>query len=114
MEQERAFFFDFLEHPFFDVREERVETLWESGIYRLERITSSGQSSDFYDQDEDEWVILLRGEAVVQMEDGRQRHLREGSLLFLPARLRHRVAATSEQCVWCCLFVRPEQGGDAR
>ncbi|WP_368641054.1 cupin domain-containing protein [Castellaniella ginsengisoli] len=66
---------------------------------RIERIVSHGQASppDFwYEQDEDEWVIVLQGAAVLQVEG----HdtlvtLKQGDHHWLPAGLRHRINSTA-------------------
>ena len=52
--------------------EEWVEVLVRSGDARLERIVSLGHAippGRWYDQDTSEWVVLLRGAAVLRFED---------------------------------------------
>ncbi len=66
---------------------------------RIERIVSHGQASPpgfWYDQDWDEWVIVLEGEAHLEIDgnDG-VLCLRRGDHAWLPAGCRHRVAYTS-------------------
>lgn len=89
---------------------ELFETLLEARGVRVERIVSSGQCSppDFwYDQEEDEWVALLSGRAVLEYENGERADLERGDWLLIPAHCRHRVAFTSEDpfCVWLAVFV---------
>jgi len=82
---------------------------------RVERIVSRGEASppDFwYDQDDDEWVLLAAGTATVAFEDRRVR-LRAGDWLFIPARCRHRVASTSKDAVWLAVFL-PGKAGKTR
>ena len=43
--------------------EEIVELLLKQKNVRIEKIVSDGHTSDWYDQEEDEWVCLLTGEA---------------------------------------------------
>ncbi|MDR0828368.1 MAG: cupin domain-containing protein [Desulfovibrio sp.] len=72
----------------------------------LQRIVSRGHRSgqDFwYEQDEDEWALVLEGEAGIGCADGREIFLSKGDSLFLPAKLRHRVLYTSDPCVWLTL-----------
>lgn len=90
---------------------ETVSELLARPNLRIERITSSGQiSDDWYDQDEDEWVILLTGTALLQIDGEKEpARLTAGDYLFLPARLRHKVIYTSEQCLWLCVFTPPGQ-----
>lgn len=76
---------------------------------RIERIVSTGQASpaDFwYDQDEHEWVLLLAGEAVLQLEDQTSVRLKPGDAIEIPAHQKHRVHWTSpnEPTVWLALF----------
>jgi len=71
----------------------------------IERIISSGQASpagEWYDQDRDEWVVLLQGIAEIAWEDGRQQQLIAGDWLMIPAHERHRVVWTSPEpnCIW--------------
>ena len=74
---------------------------------RMERIVSRGQASppDFwYDQNEDEWVMLMTGTATVAFADRRVK-LCAGDWLRIPAHCRHRVASTSEDAVWLAVFL---------
>ncbi|SDB48267.1 cupin domain-containing protein [Bauldia litoralis] len=76
--------------------EEITELLSRPGI-RIERIVSTGQASppDFwYDQPNDEWVIVLTGSAGLAVEGEAERTLAPGDMAFLPARKRHRVVWT--------------------
>lgn len=71
----------------------------------IERIISAGQTTPdgtWYDQDRDEWVALLRGEATIAYEDGRSVDLRPGDCLLIPAHVRHRVTGASADppCIW--------------
>lgn len=88
---------------------EEFRELLRSGDLRIERIVSSGQTTpagQWYDQDQDEWVALLQGEAVLEYEDGGKLHLSAGDHVLLPAHCRHRVAYTSHEppCIWIALF----------
>ncbi len=77
--------------------DELFETLLQIPGARLERIVSTGQASppDFwYDQPNDEWVIVLTGSAGLAVEGEAERTLAPGDMAFLPARKRHRVVWT--------------------
>lgn len=72
----------------------------------VERIVSHGHASPidgWYDQEQAEWVIVLQGSAVLEIE-GRPDplHLAPGDWIDLPPHRRHRVAAThpSRPTVW--------------
>ncbi len=77
---------------------------------RIERIVSRGHSSppDFwYDQSENEWVIVLSGGARLQFEDDTvQMDLGPGDYVIIPAHRRHRVAWTDpdHDTVWLAVF----------
>lgn len=76
---------------------------------RIERIVSKGHASapgSWYDQQEDEFVLLVAGAARLELEGGRELELRPGDWVQLPARVRHRVAWTDPECetVWLAVF----------
>ena len=56
--------------PELPLPEELTTVLAESGNVRIERIVSTGQVSDWHDQPETEFVVLLSGSAVVEYENG--------------------------------------------
>lgn len=71
----------------------------------IERIISTGQASPenfWYDQDRDEWVIVLQGTATIEWPDGSKKDLIAGDYIFIQAHQRHRVAKTSKNppCIW--------------
>ena len=89
--------------------DEDFTELLRSKALRIERIVSSGQTTPagkWYDQDEDEWVALIQGEAVLEYENGEKLQLSAGDHTVLPAHCRHRVAYTSTNppCIWLAVF----------
>ena len=81
-----------------------VEILAGNINIRIERIMSSGQTSSegfWYDQDKNEFVALLQGEAVLTYEDGRIK-LKVGDTVVISAHKKYRVDFTGEEplCVW--------------
>lgn len=97
---------------------EITEILLSARGIRLERIVSQGQSSpvDFwYEQDEAEWVVVLRGRAHLAIEgEKHDRVLGDGDAMYLPAHCRHRVTWTDpdQPTVWLALFVDPSAIGE--
>ena len=88
---------------------EDIIDLVRSDDIRIERIVSTGQTTpegQWYDQDEDEWVVLVQGEAVLEYENGGRLNLSAGDHVLLPAHCRHRVACTSHHppCIWLAVF----------
>ena len=74
---------------------------------RIERIVSSGHTTEFVSQDDDEFVVLLQGQAKVVFQEnagGEEsvQELKSGDYLFIPRGTRHRVAGTSKDplAVW--------------
>lgn len=86
--------------------EEITEILLNNKNVRIERILSFGHTTDWYDQNEDEWVCLLKGEAVIETDTSRI-NLKCGDTIFLPAHKRHRVIKTTK-CIWLCVFMPGE------
>lgn len=87
---------------------EHFQTLLERPGVRLERIVSDGQVSPagfWYEQTEDEWVLLLAGSAALEYGDGTRVELAVGDSLLIPAGRRHRVAYTAPRTVWLALFI---------
>lgn len=84
--------------------EELTEILQEEHGVRIERIVSQGHCSPegfWYDQDQAEWVIVLKGAARLQFED-RLLDMGPGDFVNIPAHQKHRVAWTtpSEPTIW--------------
>ena len=65
---------------------------------RIERIVSTGQATpqgEWYDQEAEEWVMLVAGRARVHIDgEASDRTLAPGDFLLLPAHCRHRVTWT--------------------
>jgi cupin 2 domain-containing protein len=73
---------------------------------RLEQIVSYGTASAenfWYDQEETEWVLLAKGEAVLEFEEGKLVTLKAGDYLEIPAHEKHRVESCSQDAVWLAL-----------
>ncbi len=76
--------------------------------FRLEKIVSAGHitpKDSWYDQEADEWVLLVRGEAAIEFEDCTVVELKAGDFLQIDAHERHRVIYTSAEpsCCWLAL-----------
>lgn len=97
---------------------ELLEVLAEGRAFRFERIVSRGHvtpAGEWYDQDRDEWVVLLSGAARLAFEgEADERVLASGDWLWIPAHARHRVAWThpGEPSVWLALHC--ERGAPER
>lgn len=77
--------------------------------FKLLRIVSNGQATpegQWYDQDEHEWVMLLRGSAALLFEgDLEPVELQPGDVVDIPPHKKHRVAWTdpAQPTVWVAL-----------
>jgi cupin 2 domain-containing protein len=89
--------------------EELFEVLLERPGFKLERIVSAGHTTppgQWYDQERDEWVVLLSGSAALLFEgEAEPRELAPGDYVFIPAHRRHRVERThpTTKTVWLAL-----------
>jgi len=88
-----------------DLLTERFGTLVETENVRIERIVSQGHASPaagWYDQDRNEWVLLVQGAAGIAFEDGSEVEMTAGDWLEIPAHQKHRVAWTDPEqpIVW--------------
>lgn len=91
--------------------EELINILQKTENVRIERIVSTGQVSpenEWYDQDENEWVILLDGYAGITFEGSKEILLSKGDYLFIPAHKKHRVsfATKHKKSVWLAVFFK--------
>lgn len=92
---------------------EVLDTLLARDGLQIERIVSRGQATpagEWYDQDRDEWVIVLRGKAQLQLDgETAPRDLSAGDFVYLPAHRRHRVnwTAPDEPTVWLAIHMAP-------
>ncbi|MCG2838443.1 cupin domain-containing protein [Photobacterium sp. WH77] len=94
--------------------EELFQTLINTSDVRIERIISRGHQTppdEWYDQNEDEWVMVIQGAAELAFDDGRLPvRLREGQSIYLPAHCRHRVSWTAPgaNTIWLAVFLPPD------
>ncbi|QDU80655.1 Cupin domain protein [Polystyrenella longa] len=92
--------------------DELIETLASGDKVRVERIVSQGHHSaeDFwYDQEEAEWVLLLKGNARLVFQDPAEAvELQPGDYVLIAAHRKHRVdwTAPDTQTIWLAVFFR--------
>ena len=89
--------------------EEIFDVILEAGGVRIERIVSRGHTSPangWYDQDEDEWVLVLQGSGSVLFKDGGDHLLGAGEHLHIAAHRKHKVTWTdpSAATIWLAVF----------
>ncbi|HEY4541020.1 MAG TPA: phosphoribosylaminoimidazole carboxylase [Noviherbaspirillum sp.] len=93
-----------------DLPEEFTELLVRGNGVRIERIVSKGHCSPpgfWYDQDEAEWVLLVKGAARLRFANpDRVLELAAGEHVTIAEHERHRVEWTTpdEETVWLAVF----------
>ena len=88
-----------------DLSEEKIEQLVGNNHMKVERIISKGHkspASGWYDQNFQEWVLLLKGEARLSFIDESPITLKPGDYLNIPAHKKHRVDWTTpdDETIW--------------
>ena len=97
-----------------NLSKELVDVLVDSPCVRVERIVSTGHASPdrfWYDQEEAEWVVVLKGHARLLFDgDDRPIDLHPGDHVNIAPHRKHRVewTAPDESTVWLAVFYRPD------
>lgn len=86
---------------------ERFDTLLSHRGLVIERIVSTTKiESREYVQEQDEWVLLLKGHAMLDVA-GQPVTLNDGDYLFLPALTPHTVCKVSDGAMWLAIHLHP-------
>lgn len=90
---------------------EQIEGILHHDNIRIERILSQGQTSPdngWYDQDENEWVLVIQGAGEITFEDGDIVKMHPGDHINIPAHHRHKVSWTDPDhvTVWLAIFYK--------
>ncbi len=84
---------------------ETFTTLLEHKNIKINRIVSSNELAETeYIQEEDEWLVLLEGEATLLL-DNEKKTLTKGDTLFIPSKTLHRVLTTQSGTVWLTVHI---------
>ncbi len=87
---------------------EEFSTLFENVGVKIERIVSHSTPSPdgfWYDQEDDEWVVVLRGAATLEFAGGELIEMGEGDFLTILRHVKHRVTRTSAETIWLAVHV---------
>lgn len=90
-----------------DLKNEVFEVIAASESVKVERIISKGQvSTEWYDQQEHEWVMVLQGSGELLFADGTRVRLEAGDYLNIPAHCQHKVSWTDpdQVTIWLAIF----------
>lgn len=89
---------------------EAFEDILSSENVRIERIVSEAISNDeWYDQSENEWVIVIQGSAKLLFEENHQEiSLEKGDHVLIPAHKKHKVTYVEQniQTIWLAIFFK--------
>ena len=91
-----------------DKSEERFFEIFKNETIKIEKIVSNGQTSPdnfWYEQEQNEFVLLLEGFAILEFED-KEIELKKGDCINIKAFEKHRVKLTSldESTIWFAVF----------
>lgn len=89
--------------------QEHFLKLFDNEAVRIERIVSHSHSSPvgfWYDQPEDEWVIVLRGHATLEFEGGELIKMKAGDHLTIPSHVKHRISQTGSETIWLAVHIK--------
>ena len=100
--------YNIFEQIIVDKNEENFFEIFKNEKIKIEKIVSNGQTSPenfWYEQEENEFVLLLEGFAIVEFEDF-EMELKKGDCLNIKAMQKHRVKFTSlnEPTIWFAVF----------
>lgn len=89
--------------------EELFEDLIKTANIKIERIISQGHTSPetgWYESEQNEWVVVLQGEAVLSFENSEDIKLKKGDYQNIPAYKKHKVSYTSlsEKTIWLAIY----------
>jgi len=86
-------------------RGETFTALLEHKNIKINRIVSSSALEPAeYMQDEDEWVVIIEGEACLKLNH-EEHILRKGDMLFIPSHTPHTVLLTKTRTLWLTVHI---------
>ncbi len=89
--------------------DEALEKILQTQQFKIERIISHGHATaegEWYDQDKDEWVLVLKGNAGLLFEGNDETvAVKTGDYINIPAHQKHRVEWTDpeEETIWLAI-----------
>jgi len=88
---------------------EFIEEILSTKDFKLERIISEGHISPpnyWYDQDKNEFVLLLKGKAELSFDNGEKYELNPGDYMIINAHQKHRVDWTdpNQKTFWLTIL----------
>lgn len=102
---------NFFENHSIELEKEYFEDILVTNNFKVERIISEGNASPenfWYDQEENEFVLLIKGYAEIEFEGNDVIQLYQGDFLIIPSHKKHRVKKTSEneKTYWLTIYYK--------
>lgn len=91
-----------------NLEDEVFESLQQNEKIKIERVVSKGHvspESGWYDQENDEWVLVLKGSAIIVFEEGEEVTLEAGDYINILAHLKHKVSWMDPEVVTVWLAI---------
>jgi len=90
-----------------NLEDELFELIIKNENIKIERIISKGHKSPetgWYDQAHNEWVVLIKGAAIIIFED-KELAMGPGAYVNIPKHTRHKVTCTNpeEETIWLAI-----------
>lgn len=90
------------------IDKESFEDILSTEGIKIERIISKGHTTPkdkWYDQNTNEWVIVLKGKAVLSFQNSDDVELEKGDYINIPAHTKHKVAWTTPEgeTIWLAI-----------
>ncbi len=87
------------------LKNEVFDSLIQNESITIERIVSKGHCSPengWYDQEKNEWVLIIKGQAILSFDDKQSINLNEGDYINIPPHKKHKVTWTNPDCetIW--------------
>jgi cupin 2 domain-containing protein len=85
---------------------EIFEILYKQKDIEITHILSSSNLDDhLYNQNKDEFVILLEGGALLEM-DGKEVDLKKGEYIFIKAHTKHKILRCENGSHWLAIYIK--------
>lgn len=91
-----------------NIQTEVFENIVDSNNVKIERIISKGRAStptEWLDEQTNEWVIVLQGEAILLFDNASSVTLKTGDYINIPAHTKHKVEWTTSdtETIWLAI-----------
>src|SRR3989344_6370505 len=88
---------------------EIFNTIASSNKVKIQRIISRGHKTKdnyWYNQKQNEFVLLIEGSATLLFENNKRTNMKKGDYIIIPKRVKHRVENTSKKgnTIWLTVF----------